>query len=433
MNNNKDSKDKIEYILEVEGVNAKGYGIISQAVMFDRDLSVQSKAIYAYFVSYTGAGRTIFPKRETILADLKMSKNTFYKHFNPLVKNGYIKVSKAKGFKNKNVYTVCNNPKKVNCAIESDKSESLLSLDGINAKGFGFVPKLIMRDSRLDVKAKGLIAFFYSLVQAGCRAFPHRKTICIYLGLSKDSYYKALNQIIEYNYITVKQRHTKNGRFTVNDYILNSNPVINAPCPENCDNTKKQINTEDLPCPENCDNTESAVNTEDLPCPENWDNTNNDRVRKFETLPCPENCDNNNITSINSSNNISSSNLEVSYIPYTQEENEIRHMIYRLARLDDYSACKDDFARKYCRTVKALVEMLCVKEHTLYGRQLVRTKNLFDYLNDCITDDTDGLSLRDLICQTVWHYDLCCEKYDIRRPTEYLKSLLWDEIYNFNL
>ena len=394
MDNN---KEKIEYILEVEGVNAKGYGIISQAVMFDRDLSVQSKAIYAYFVSYTGAGRTIFPKRENILADLKMSKNTFYKHFNPLVKNGYIKVSKAKGFKNKNVYTVCNNPKKVNCAIESDKSESLLSLDGINAKGFGFVPKLIMCDSRLDVKAKGLIAFFYSLVQAGCRAFPHRKTICIYLGLSKDSYYKALNQLIEYNYITVKQRHTKNGRFTVNDYILNSNPVVNAPCPEN------------------------------------WDNTNNDRVRKFETLPCPENCDNNNITSINSSNNISSSNPEVSYIPYTQDEDEIRQMIYRLARFEDYSACKDDFAKKYCRTVKALLEMLCVKEHTLYGRQLVRTKDLFDYLNDCITDDTDGLSLRDLICQTVWHYDLCCEKYDIRRPTEYLKSLLWDEIYNFNL
>lgn len=415
MDNNKDSKDKIEYILEVEGVNAKGYGLISQAVMFDRDLSVQSKAIYAYFVSYTGAGRTIFPKRETILSDLKMSKNTFYKHFNPLVKNGYIKVSKAKGFKNKNVYTVCNNPKKVNCDIESDKSESLLSLDGINAKGFGFVPKLIMCDSRLDVKSKGLIAFFYSLVQAGCRAFPHRKTICIYLGLSKDSYYKALNQLIEYNYITVKQRHTKNGRFTVNDYILNSNPVVNAPCPENCDNT------------------EMPINTEDLPCPENWDNINNDRVRKFETLPCPENCDNNNITSINSSNNISSSNLEVSYILYTQDEDEIRQMIYRLARFEDYSACIDDFSKKYCRTVKALLEMLCVKEHTLYGKQLVRTKDLFDYLNDCITDDTDGLSLRDLICQTVWHYDLCSEKYNIRRPTEYLKSLLWDEIYNFNL
>lgn len=429
MNNRKNG---IEHILEVEGVNAKGYGIISQAVMFDRDISVQSKAIYAYFVSYTGAGRTIFPKRETILADLKMSKNAFYKHFNPLVKNGYIKVSKAKGFKNKNVYTVCNNSKKVNCTIKSDITESLLSLDGINAKGFGFIPKLIMCDNRINVKAKGLIAFFYSLVQAGCRAFPHRETICVYLGLSKDSYYKALNQLIKYNYITVKQRHTKKGRFSVNDYILNSNPA-KSPCPENCDYLEKPINTDIPPYSGNCDNTKNAINTDVLPCPENKDITSGNRVRKIETLPCPENCDNNNNTSVNSNNNISSSNLEVSYISYTQNEDEIRQMIYRLTRIEEYSVCKDEFSNKYCRTVKALVEVLCISEHCLYGKQLVKTKDLFDYLNDCITDDTDGLSLRDLICQTVWHYDLCCEKYNIRRPMEYLKALLWDEIYNFNL
>lgn len=429
-------KNKIEndigYILEVEGVNAKGYGIISQAIMFDRDLSVQSKAIYAYFVSYTGSGRTIFPKRETILADLKMSKNTFYKHFNPLVKNDYIRISKAKGFKNKNVYTVCNNPKKVNCVIESNKTESLLSVDGINAQGYGFIPKLIMCDCRIDIKAKGLIAFFYSLVQAGSKAFPHRKTICIYLGLSKDTYYKSLNQLIKYNYITVKQRHTKNGRFTVNDYILNSNPA-GSPCPENCDNTEEQINTDVLPCPKNCDNTKTQKNTDVLPCPKNEDIINDDRVRKIETLPCPENCDNNNSTSNNSIYSISPSNQEVSYIPYTQNEDEIRQMIYRLTRIEDYLVCKDEFAKKYCRTVKALVEMLCIREHCLYGKQLVKTTKLFDYLNDCIMDDTDGLSLRDLICQTVWHYDLCCEKYNIRRHSEYLKALLWDEIYNFNL
>lgn len=109
-----------------------------------------------------------------------------------------------------------------------------------------------MCDSRLSIKAKGLIAFLYSLVQAGNRAFPHRSTICIFLGLSKDSYYKALNQLIDYNYLTVRQRHTKSGRFTVNDYILNSNPT---------------------------------------------------------KTPCSDFCDNNNITSINSSNNISTSNL----------------------------------------------------------------------------------------------------------------------------
>ena len=88
---------------------------------------------------------------------------------------------------------------------------------------------------------------------------------------------------------------------------------------------------------------------------------------------------------------------------------------------------------KYCRTVKILIEMLCAEDHGIYGKQLVKTTDLFDYLNCCITEDTDGLSLRDLILQTVWHYDLCCEKYNIRRPSQYLKSLLWDEIYNFDL
>lgn len=428
----KTNKDSIEYLLEVEGVNANGYGILSQAVMFDRDLSPQSKAIYAYFVSYTGSGRTVFPKRETILADLKMSKNTYYKHFNPLVENGYIKVSKAKGFKNKNVYTICNKPAKVNCAIESEETESLLALDGINAKGFGFIPKLIMCDRRIDVKAKALVAFFYSLVQAGCRAFPHRKTICMYLGFSKGAYYKALNQLIDYNYITVKQRHTKKGRFTVNDYILNSNPV-NSPCPENCDIIKSPINTEVLPCPENWDNTKSPINTDFSPCPENWDIINNDRVLKTETLPCPENCDNNNNTSINSNSNISSSNLEVSYIPYTQNESEIREMIYRLTMIEDFSDSENEYDKKYRATVNALVEMLCVKEHTLYNKRLVITSDLFIHLNECLCKDEYGISLRDLIYEAVWHYDFCCEKYKIKRPREYLKALLCDDIYNFNL
>ncbi len=425
-------KNGIENILEVEGVNAQGYGILPQSVMFDRDLSVQSKAIYAYFVSYTGAGRTIFPKRETILTDLKMSKNTFYKHFKPLLVNGYIKISKAKGFKNKNVYTVCNNPKKIKCEINSEQSESLLSLDGINAKGYGFIPKIIMCDKRLSIIAKGLIAFFYSLVQSGCRAFPHRSTVCIFLGISKNTYYKALNQLIEYNYITVKQRHTKNGRFSVNDYILNSNPS-KSPCPKNCDNSEIQINTDVAPCPKNRDILKTPINTEFLPCPKNKDIIKNDRVLNFETLPCPENCDNNNITSINSNNNISSSNLEVDYITYTQNENEIRQMIYSLTRFDEYSNKNDKFSRQYCKTVNLLVEMLCVKEHGLYNKQLVKTSRLFDYLNDCILEDIDGLSLRDLILETVNCYDFCFSRYVIKQPAAYLKALLWDHIHNFDL
>lgn len=439
-------KELIENILELEGVNAKGYGLIAQAVMFDRDISIQAKAIYAYLASYTGAGRTIYPKRETILSDLKISKNAYYKHFKPLVENGYIKISKAKGYKNKNIYTICNNPEKIKSLAESNKNESLLIIDGINTHGYGFVPKLIMCDHRLSVKAKGLIAFFYSLAQAGSCTYPHRQTICTFLCISKDIYYTALNQLMDFGYITAKQRHSSSGRFTVNDYILNSNPetskkdiLENKPYPENCDNIKKRINTEFSPCPENEDIIKKPINTKFSPCLENEDIMHSHRVGKIETLPCLENCDNNNNTSNNSSIYISSSNLNLPYISYSNDEQMIKDMIYDLTRYTEYSefGAKTDedilFCKQYQKTVNALIEMLCVPDMHRYSKDCVKTQNLFIALNDCVNKDVDGYSLRDLIMETIFHYQYANSLYNIAKPFEYLKSLLWHNIKNFDL
>lgn len=427
------SERDIENILQTEGVNAKGYGILSQAVMFDRELTPQSKSIYAYLVSYLGSGSTIFPKRETIMADLKICKDTFYKYLKPLVDNGYIKITKAPGFKNKNVYTICNNPQKLNYETEHDSSESLLSLDGINGKGFGFIPKLIMCDRRLNIKSKALIAFFYSLVQTGCRAFPHRKTICFFLGISRDSYYTALRQLVEYNYITVKQRHTKNGRFTINDYILNSNPV-KRPCPENQDTQKSPINTDNSPCPKKQDIPKKPIKPDFSPCTEKQDIINSNRVRKNRTLPCPEKQDNNNSTRYNSNIKRVSSNHQVESNRKINNADLIRTRIYELTDFENYKAKKDEFSKKYIKAVKALIEMLQEPKHCHYSNQFVKTETLMEYLNDCVTEDIWGEdSLRDLIMQVVWHYDICNEKFKIKRPFEYLKSIIWDNIRNFDL
>lgn len=420
--------------------------------MFDIDLPIQSKAIYAYFCSYLGSGRTIFPKRETILSDLKISKNAYYKHFKPLLDNGYIKITKAKGYKNKNIYTVCNNPKKVNCVPcskgISTSTESLLAIDGINANGYGFIPKLIMRDSRLSIKAKALIAFFYSLVQAGFSAYPHRNTIYTFLNISKNIYYSALNQLVEYGYISIKQRHDKSGRFSVNDYILNSNPKAEieekivseagSPCPKNEDIINNSLNSEYLPCPEICDNSKNGLNTENVPCPENKDIINFNRVLKNETLPCSEKDDNNNSTNNNTIIAISPSNLNLRHIPYCTDKERIKDMIYELTRYEDYLYDYNDqadicFTSLYKKSVQALIEMLCVEDHHIYSKQCVKTKDLFASLNGCITKDIDGYSLRDLIMETVHHYQHADSIYNIKRPFEYLKSLLWHNIKNFDL
>lgn len=73
-------------------INSAGYGMIPKLVMQDRNLSVTSKAIYAYFCSYTGAGNTCFPSYKKICYDLNIHEETFIKHFKPLVHFGYVQV-----------------------------------------------------------------------------------------------------------------------------------------------------------------------------------------------------------------------------------------------------------------------------------------------------------------------------------------------------
>lgn len=95
-------------ILQVEGINSKGFGTIPKLVMQDRRLTIQAKAIYAYFCSYAGAGKTAFPSRNKILYDLRISPTAYYKHFNLLKEYGYVMCyqERTNGSFTRNVYTL---------------------------------------------------------------------------------------------------------------------------------------------------------------------------------------------------------------------------------------------------------------------------------------------------------------------------------------
>lgn len=80
----------------MEGINSKGFGFAPKLVMKDQRLDIESKGIYMYFSSYCGAGETAFPKLETILYDLKISKTRYYKYFKPLKDLGYIEVQQRR-------------------------------------------------------------------------------------------------------------------------------------------------------------------------------------------------------------------------------------------------------------------------------------------------------------------------------------------------
>lgn len=96
-------------IIQMQGVNALGFGIIPKMVMQDKRLTIQAKAIYSYFCSYAGAGKTAFPKQTKILTDLRISRNSYYAHFNLLKEYGYIRVQQEKnedGSFSRNIYTL---------------------------------------------------------------------------------------------------------------------------------------------------------------------------------------------------------------------------------------------------------------------------------------------------------------------------------------
>lgn len=113
-------------ILRFEGVMSNGFGLAPRIVMRDKRLTVEAKAIYCYFQSFAGNSDQAFPKRQTILEDLGMSKDRYYRHLQLLIDCDYIRVERQKdenNWKGRNIYTVVANPQACNEDTEMKKPE----------------------------------------------------------------------------------------------------------------------------------------------------------------------------------------------------------------------------------------------------------------------------------------------------------------------
>lgn len=94
--------------VKLSGVLEEGYGISPKMVMRDTDLTIESKAIYAYMASFAGNGANAFPKIATACKDLNISKDRFVKHREYLIEKGYITIEKHRkeGKFENNVYVL---------------------------------------------------------------------------------------------------------------------------------------------------------------------------------------------------------------------------------------------------------------------------------------------------------------------------------------
>ena len=193
-------------------IDSKGYGKIYKAVMRNRQLALHAKAIYAYFCTYAGSGHQAYPRRDKIVRDLQINKDTFTKHLNTLVSSGYIAKERTA---NGNLYTIMQTIPGYDKATQpQDDMVDMLVMESVGAQGFGTVPKLLMLDTRLTAQAKAIYAYFASFAGAGTTAFPRRATIIRDLGLHLTAYYSHFNLLLEHGYISVEHRK-QGGKFDV--------------------------------------------------------------------------------------------------------------------------------------------------------------------------------------------------------------------------
>lgn len=91
-----------------QGIFKSGYGFSPKEVMKNTSLSIESKAIYAYLSSYSGAGMSSFPSVDLVCHELGISRQRFNKYRKELEVLGLVTVSqvKNKGVFSHNVYTL---------------------------------------------------------------------------------------------------------------------------------------------------------------------------------------------------------------------------------------------------------------------------------------------------------------------------------------
>lgn len=438
--------------LKVEGINFKGFGILPKYVMLDPDLSIEAKTIYAYFCSFAGNGSATFPGRDKILSDLPMSKDAYYKHFRQLTDQGYITVEQQGGnsgaIYGKNIYTLVSNPKKFSEKPEDTKhglAYSRIRFSGLKAAGFGMIPKAVMIDPRLPVKAKGVYAYFCSFTGSGNNAFPKKEKILFHLGIAEKTYYKFYKLLTELNYITAVQRHI-DGRLQVNDYYLNDTPnAANAQKKTvfSCStqdgkkqDTEKQDSKKQDTELEIQDGKKQDTQIQDSKKQDtNKNNSNKNNVLYNHSLnqqPAqPEQIEGARDVKRDISYEVETELLKQKKLPYyfKSDPEKMIAAIHFMVEWDTFfpNGYKDGFEQRiYNLFVEALIEMCCADKPMALKGSITTYAKVIDKINQLAKFEDYYVDISEFADPARENYKRAALDQDIRNPMQYMKACIWD-------
>lgn len=206
-------------VLRAGGIYRQGYGTVSKVVMLDSRLSIGAKGLYTYLCSFANAEDIAFPFRSKIIRDLDLSINTLYKYMNELISVGYItKEQQRNGTKfSYNLYTIVQaiSLQSYEAGIGHAKVRQMIPNEmpyvDIDILGYGKIPKLVTTDNRISIKAKGIFGFIASNNHWLNTDLCSWNNISTIMRVSKTTYYKSINELLERGYIVVFKEAAKKG------------------------------------------------------------------------------------------------------------------------------------------------------------------------------------------------------------------------------
>lgn len=150
---------------------------------------------------------------------------------------------------------------------------NIIMMEGINSKGFGFAPKLVMKDTRLSIESKAIYMYFSSYCGAGESAFPKVGTILHDLQISKTRYYKFLEPLKDLGYIEIKPQRSKNknGKWVADSNLYILKQIIDMSLTVNDSKIDSKVDSKHI------------ENTKLSECPQ-FEDSQNDDTQKWDDI-----------------------------------------------------------------------------------------------------------------------------------------------------
>ena len=343
----------------------------------------------------------------------------------------------------KNIYTLVSNPKKFSEKPEDTKhglAYSRIRFSGLKAAGFGMIPKAVMIDPRLPVKAKGVYAYFCSFTGSGNNAFPKKEKILFHLGIAEKTYYKFYKLLTELNYITAVQRHI-DGRLQVNDYYLNDTPnAANAQKKTvfSCSTQDSKKQDTEL---ETQDGKKQDTEKQDTQIQDSKkQDTNKNSSTKNNVLynhslnqqPAqPEQIEGARDVIHDISYEVETELLKQKKLPYyfKSDPEKMIAAIHFMVEWDTFfpNGYKDGFEQRiYNLFVEALIEMCCADKPMALKGSITTYAKVIDKINQLAKFEDYYVDISEFADPARENYKRAALDQDIRNPMQYMKACIWD-------